>query len=107
MVVLYVLDVPGFLPIVENARKMPDCRIVKSEKGYWKVVSPTEIVLNRKNMKMSRPFGTACSPAVNREIVEFGRDTVRVISTDGPLVAVRLLIGETTTSRFRPTLSGE
>ena len=45
MVVLYVLDVAEFLPIVEAARKLPSCQITKSSKGYWKMMSPTEIIL--------------------------------------------------------------
>ncbi len=86
MVVLYVLDVPEFLPIVESARKMPDCQIVKSEKGYWKVVSPTEIVLNRKDMKMKPAVWYGLfTGGMNGEIAEFGRDTVRVIGTNRPL----------------------
>ena len=86
MVVLYVLDVPEFLPIVESARKMPDCAISKSEKGYWKVVSPTEIVLNRREMKMKPAVWYGLfTGGMNGEIAEFGRDTVRVIGTNKPL----------------------
>ena len=65
---------------------MPDCQIVKSEKGYWKVVSPTEIVLNRKDMKMKPAVWYGLfTGGVNGEIAEFGRDTVRVIGTNRPL----------------------
>jgi hypothetical protein len=31
MVVLYVLDVPEFLPIVETARQLPDCRLARRD----------------------------------------------------------------------------
>jgi hypothetical protein len=86
MVVLYVLDVKEFLPIVETARNLPGVTITKSSKGYYKVTSATEIVLNRKAMKMK--------PAVwyglftggrNGEIAEFGREEVRVIGTNRAL----------------------
>jgi hypothetical protein len=76
VVVLYVLDVAEFLPIVEAARKLPD----------WKVVSPTEIVLNRKAMQ-TKPavwYGLFTG-GMNGEIMAFGRDEVRVIGTNKPL----------------------
>lgn len=86
MVVLYVLDVPEFVPIVETARKMPNCQISKPEKGYWKVVSPTEIILNRRDMKMKPAVWYGLfTGGMNGEIAEFGRDTVRVIGTNKPL----------------------
>ena len=86
MVVLYVLDVAEFLPIVETARKLPGCTITKSDKGYYKVVSATEIVLNRKamNMKPAVWYGLFTG-GMNGEIAEFGREEVRVIGTNRPL----------------------
>ena len=86
MVVLYVLDVAEFLPIVEAARKLPDCQITKSEKGYWKIASPTEIVLNRKAMQMKPAVWYGLfTGGMNGEIASFGRDEVRVIGTNKPL----------------------
>ena len=86
MVVLYVLDVAEFLPIVEASRKLPDCQITKSEKGYWKIVSPTEIVLNRKAMQMKPAVWYGLfTGGMNGEIAAFGRDEVRVIGTNKPL----------------------
>ena len=86
MVVLYVLDVAEFLPIVEAARKLPDCQITKSEKGYWKIVSPTEIVLNRKAMQMKPAVWYGLfTGGMNGEIAAFGRDEVRVIGTNKSL----------------------
>jgi hypothetical protein len=86
MVVLYVLDVQEFLPIVETARKLPGVTIAKSGKGYYKVTSPTEIVLNRKamNMKPAVWYGLFTG-GMNGEIAEFGREEVRVIGTNRPL----------------------
>ena len=86
MVILYVLDVAEFLPIVEAARKLPDCQITKSEKGYWKIVSLTEIVLNRKAMQMKPAVWYGLfTGGMNGEIASFGRDEVRVIGTNKPL----------------------
>ena len=80
MVVLYVLDVAEFLPIVEAARKLPDCQITKSEKGYWKIVSPTEIVFfcvgSQPRVQMFSSVVVACS------------STSRSFSASGPMAAV-------------------
>jgi len=86
MVVLYVLDVPEFLPIVESARNMPECRITRSDKGYYKIEAPSQIVLNRKamNMKPAVWYGLFTG-GLNGEIVEFGREEVRVVSTNRSL----------------------
>lgn len=86
MVVLYVLDVPEFLPVVEAARARADCRIAKSDKGYYRVEAPTEIILNRREMKMKPAVWYGLfTGGLNGEIAEFGRDEVRVIGTNKPL----------------------
>jgi hypothetical protein len=86
MVILYVLDVKEFLPIVETARLMPECTISKSDKGYYKIVSPTQIVLNRKAMKMKPAVWYGLfTGGMNGEIAEFGREEVRVVGTNRPL----------------------
>jgi len=86
MVVLYVLDVPEFLPVVESARNMPECRITRSDKGYYKIEAPSQIVLNRKAMKMKPAVWYGLfTGGLNGEIVEFGREEVRVVSTNRSL----------------------
>jgi hypothetical protein len=86
MVILYVLDVAEFLPIVESARRIPDCEITRSDKGYWKIVTATEIVLNRKAMQMKPAVWYGLfTGGMNGEIAEFGRDEVRVVGTNKPL----------------------
>jgi len=86
MVVLYVLDVKEFLPIVETARNLPGVTIAKSSKGYYKVTSPGEIVLNRKSMNMKPAVWYGLfTGGMNGEIAEFGREEVRVIGTNRPL----------------------
>jgi len=86
MVVLYVLDVKEFLPIVDSVRTMPECTVSKSDKGYYKITSPTEITLNRKamNMKPAVWYGLFTG-GMNGEIADFGREQVRVIGTNKPL----------------------
>jgi hypothetical protein len=86
MVELYVLNVNEFLPIVESARRMPECKISQSDKGYFKIVSPTEIILRRKEMKMKPAVWYGLfTGGLNGDIVEFGRDVVRMVGTNKPL----------------------
>lgn len=86
MVILYVLDVREFHPIVAYARTLKDCRVEEPRKGYYKIVSPTEIVLNRKAMKMKPAVWYGLfTGGMNGEIAEFGREEVRVVGTNKPL----------------------
>jgi hypothetical protein len=86
MVVVYVLDVAEFHEIVASAQRKPQCRISKSDKGYYRIESDTDIVFNRKEMKMKPAvwYGLFTS-GLNGEIAEFGREEVRVIGTNKPL----------------------
>jgi hypothetical protein len=86
MVVLYVLDVPEFMPIVDAVRARGNCEVRKSDKGYYRIESPTEIMLNRQEMKMKPAVWYGIfTGGINGEIAEFGRDQVRVIGTNKPL----------------------
>ena len=86
MVVVYVLDVAEFQEIVESARRMPSCRVERFAKGYWRIESDSEIVFNRKEMKMKPAVWYGLfTGGLNGEIAEFGREEVRVIGTNRPL----------------------
>jgi hypothetical protein len=86
MVVVYVLDVAEFREIVETARKKPQCRISEPQKGYYRIESDSEIVFNRKEMKMKPAVWYGIfTGGLNGEIAQFGRDEVRVIGTNKPL----------------------
>ncbi|WP_043832804.1 hypothetical protein [Muricoccus aerilatus] len=86
MPVIYVLDVPEFMPVVEAARGKPECQITHSDKGYWRVESASEIVLNRREMGLKPAvwYGSFTG-GLDGEITEFGREEVRVIGTNRPL----------------------
>ena len=86
MVVLYVLDVPEFKPIVDSMQARQNCEITKSDEGYYRIESTTEIVLNRWEMKMKPAVWYGLfTGGLNGEIAEFDRDEVRVIGTNKPL----------------------
>jgi hypothetical protein len=86
MVVVYVLDVAEFAEIVESARRKSDCRVERFDKGYWRIESDSEIVFNRREMKMKPAVWYGLfTGGLNGEIAEFGREEVRVIGTNRPL----------------------
>ena len=86
MVVIYVLDVAEFHPIVAAARKKPDCTVTKASADYFRIEAPTEIVLSRTEMKLKPAVWYGIfTGGLNGEIAEWGRDEVRVISTNQPL----------------------
>lgn len=85
MVVLYVLDVPEFRSIVEVGRAR-GLKVSDSSKGYFRIESETEIVLNRRELAMKPAVWYGLfTGGLNGEIAEFGRDEVRVIGTNKPL----------------------
>jgi hypothetical protein len=86
MVVIYVLDVPEFIPIVTAVRSKPDYVVTLSGKGYWRIEAPTEIVLNRREMGLKPAVWYGIfTGGLNGEIASFGRDEVRVVGTNKAL----------------------
>jgi hypothetical protein len=86
MAVIYVVDVPEFTPIVEAARRNPDCTVSEVTKGYYKITTSGEVTFNRKEMKMKPALWYGIfTGGLNGEIKSFGRDEVTVIGTNKPL----------------------
>ncbi|MCA1457068.1 hypothetical protein I6F35_28275 [Bradyrhizobium sp. BRP22] len=82
----YVLDVDEFRPIVESARRIPECTISDPVNGYHKIVSPREIILRRRDMKMKPAVWYGLfTGGLNGEIAEFNRGKVPVIGAKRPL----------------------
>ncbi|MEO0883332.1 MAG: VOC family protein, partial [Pseudomonadota bacterium] len=52
MIRVYVLDVPEFRPLVEAARDMEQCRVLEANRDYFVIKADSEIVFNRKAMKL-------------------------------------------------------
>jgi hypothetical protein len=86
MAVIYVVDVPEFVPIVEAARKKPNCTVTEAKKGYYKITTTGAVTFNRREMQMKPAlwFGMFTG-GLNGEITSFNRDEVTVIGTNQPL----------------------
>ncbi|WP_211102995.1 hypothetical protein [Azospirillum sp. B21] len=86
MPTIYVVDVPEFAPMVEEALKNPDCTVSESRKGYFRIDAPGAITFNRKAMKMKPAIWYGIfTGGLDGEIRSFGRDEVVVIGTNKSL----------------------
>lgn len=80
---IFVLDVDEFRSIAEVSKGKADCTVTDMGKGYFKVESPTQLTFNRKELKLKPALWYGMFTAgMNGEIVEFGRDEVRLINTN-------------------------
>jgi len=83
MIEVHVIDVPEFRPMVETQRGRPDVRISGPVRGYWTISASVELVFSRKDMKMKPAVWYGMfTGGLNGEILEWGRDEVRVIGTN-------------------------
>lgn len=86
MPVIYIVDVPEFRPVVDAARKKPQCRVNEAAKGYFKIDIVGEVTFNRKEMQMKPALWYGIfTGGLDGEIKSFGREEVVVIGTNKPL----------------------
>ncbi|MDB5929073.1 MAG: glyoxalase/bleomycin resistance protein/dioxygenase [Polaromonas sp.] len=50
MPAIFVLNVPEFLPLVEHARKQPECKVVGPRLGYWRISGSPVLAFKRKEL---------------------------------------------------------
>lgn len=83
---LYVVDVPEFRPVVEAAQRNDAYRVSDARKGYWLIESEGEISFNRREMGLKPALWYGIfTGGLDGEIIEWGRETVRIIGTNRPL----------------------
>jgi hypothetical protein len=76
---IYVLDVPEFRCLIDDARKHSDYKVTQAGRGYYRVESDRELVFRRKELgvKPAVWYGLFTGGLVGR-IAEFDRDVVRI-----------------------------
>jgi hypothetical protein len=81
---IYVLDVPEFRCLLEEAGKLSRYRVTFAGRGYYKIESDTEMVFHRKHLgvKPAVWYGLFTGGLVG-QIVHFDRDTVRIVEESG------------------------
>jgi len=78
---VFVLDVEEFRPLVVAARAMPGVKVEGPVQGYLRISAPHAIEFNRKALgfKPAVWYG-AMTGGMQGQIVEFGRDILRIES---------------------------
>lgn len=77
--VVFVLDVPEFRALVDNARAMAGVQVSGPTLGYLRIASAAPIVFKRKTLgfKPAVWYGALTGGMVGR-VAEFSRDVLRV-----------------------------
>jgi hypothetical protein len=85
MPAIFVLDVPEFRALADVARTRPEYRVTEPGLGYLKIESDGDIVFSRKELgfKPAIWYG-AFTGGIQGKIIEFGRDTVRIVADGEP-----------------------
>ena len=76
---IYVLDVPEFRCLIDDARKRADYRVSQVGRGYYRIEAERELVFERKalGVKPAVWYGLLTGGLQGR-IVQFDRDRVRI-----------------------------
>jgi catechol 2,3-dioxygenase-like lactoylglutathione lyase family enzyme len=76
---VYVLDVPEFRCLVDDAQSRPDCRVDKVSAAYWCISAEGELRFSRQRLgvKPAVWYGLFTGGLAGR-IAEFGRDDITI-----------------------------
>ena len=76
---IYVLDVPEFRCLVDDARRRSGYNVTPAGRGYYRIESEDELVFRRKELgvKPAVWYGLFTGGLVGR-IAQFDRDVVRI-----------------------------
>jgi hypothetical protein len=82
-VVVFIPDLPEFLPLVRAAEKVEGCLVQSSRGGYWRVEGSRQLRFSRKAMGLGPAiWNSALSGGFIGRIVEYGRDEMILESED-------------------------
>ena len=79
---VYVLNVPEFEGLISSARAQGNCTIRTADAYYTSIEAKGELVFNRKAAGfIPAVWYAALTGGVDGEIVEFGRDVLRIVDS--------------------------
>jgi hypothetical protein len=80
---IFVPDIPEFLPLVRAAEKVDGCVVREPQAGYWRVEAERELRFSRKGLGLGPAiWNSALSGGFCGKIVEYGRDSMVIASED-------------------------
>jgi hypothetical protein len=79
MVTIFVPDIPEFMPLIQGARNLEDCRIQLPRLGYWRIEADQEICFGRKALGLGPAlWNSALTGGFRGRITEYSRDVLRI-----------------------------
>lgn len=83
MVRIFVPDIPEFVPLLDAARNVDNCRVIEPSLGYWRIEADREITFTRKALGLGPAlWNSALTGGFRGRIVEYGRDVMHIESED-------------------------
>lgn len=78
-VVIFVPDIPEFLPLVDGARSVETVRVREPVRGYWRIEADEAIQFGRKALGLGPAlWNSALTGGFRGRIAEYGRDVMRI-----------------------------
>jgi len=79
-VMIFVPDIPEFLPVINGARTVETCRVTEPQQGYWQIEADHEIRFERRALKLGPAlWNSALTGGFIGTIAEYGRDVMRIV----------------------------
>ncbi len=80
MITIYMVDVPEFQPLIEDARKRPECRVKRLDSTYIAIEADEPVEFSRRalGLKPAIWYGLFTG-GLDGDIVRFDRDVVRIV----------------------------
>lgn len=77
---IHVVDVPEFAGLLSSARAQDGVSVTTAQRGYFTISSDTELRFDRTECGFKPALWYSClSGGIDGEIVEYGRDILRIV----------------------------
>ncbi len=80
MITIYVVDVPEFQPLLDDARKRSECRVTRLDSTYVTIESDQPVEFSRRALAMKPAVWYGLfTGGLDGVIERFDRDVVRIV----------------------------
>ena len=81
MITIYMVDVPEFHPLIEDARKRPECRVKRLDSTYIAIEADGPVEFSRRDLGLKPAIWYGLfTGGLDGAIERFDRDVVRIVS---------------------------
>lgn len=83
MTIVFVPDIPEFMPLIEGAVSFGKYTVREPKNGYWRIESSGQIIFTRKELGLGPAlWNSALTGGYCGRILEYDRDSIRIESED-------------------------